>query len=394
MKIIIFEYATGGGFIERSIPPDIISEGFSMLKTAIEDFQKRGHIVSTLIDSRLNKLTPYLNSDRILEISKKSNLKSDIEYLAKESDYSLIIAPETNSILSSLVNTVGKYTVSLNSKSSSVELVSNKFKLYNILNNHNLPTPKTQILPIDYTKKRINNRKIAITFPLIVKPAVGIGCENLNIIQNENQFNKKLDEILDLNPLRNFLIQDYIIGLPVSVSLLTNGLIAYPISLNLQKIKIETPGRSSRFLGGIVPIRHSMKKTAFMVAKKAVELFSGLRGYVGVDMILSQRGPIILEINPRLTLSYIGINKALKENLSECIIKICESSDPYNSIEFNKVILFQKVSYNFNINIEKFELVFPGLMLDIENPSYPLILVKCNNESEAMQLSSKLSNVW
>jgi predicted ATP-grasp superfamily ATP-dependent carboligase len=392
VKIIIFEYATGGGYIGGTIPPDIVAEGYSMLKTVIEDFQNRGDTVTTLIDSRLNKLISHLNPNELIEISKEGHLEKELDIISGESEYSLIIAPETDRILSRFVNIAGQNTISLNSDPDSIELISDKLNLLSILNNNNLPTPNTQILSTNDTRKEIIEKISTVTYPIIIKPINGIGCEYLNIINNEAQFNQKLNEILDNYREKRFLIQDYIAGLPVSVSLLTNGLTANPISLNLQKIILESPGKTSRYLGGIVPIQHILKENAFRIASQAVELFSGLKGYIGIDMVLSPRGPIILEINPRLTLSYVGIKKASDANLAEIMVNIAERSESYSSVEYNNVVVFQKVNHNNSINSDKFEVVYPGAMNYEENPSYALIASKCNNESQAMQLFSQISN--
>jgi len=38
----------------------------------------------------------------------------------------------------------------------------------------------------------------------------------------------------------------------------------------------------------------------------------GLRGFVGIDLVWhAQRGPVLIEINPRLTCSYVGLSQRL-----------------------------------------------------------------------------------
>ena len=55
-------------------------------------------------------------------------------------------------------------------------------------------------------------------------------------------------------------------------------------------------------------------------AEKAAEATNGLRGYVGVDMILTDEEPVIMEVNPRLTVSYVGLRKTANFNPAEAII--------------------------------------------------------------------------
>jgi len=44
-----------------------------------------------------------------------------------------------------------------------------------------------------------------------------------------------------------------------------------------------------------------------------------LRGYVGVDVILTQDEALLIEINPRLTTSYIGLRQVIDLNLAQAI---------------------------------------------------------------------------
>ena len=48
----------------------------------------------------------------------------------------------------------------------------------------------------------------------------------------------------------------------------------------------------------------------------------GLWGYAGVDLIVSDQGPVVLEVNPRLTTSYAGLSQALNMNVAEKILAL------------------------------------------------------------------------
>ncbi|MCA1852170.1 MAG: ATP-grasp domain-containing protein, partial [Beggiatoa sp.] len=49
---------------------------------------------------------------------------------------------------------------------------------------------------------------------------------------------------------------------------------------------------------------------------------SGLAGYVGVDLILTPSGPIVVEVNPRLTTAYVGLVEALEINIAAAILGV------------------------------------------------------------------------
>jgi biotin carboxylase len=52
----------------------------------------------------------------------------------------------------------------------------------------------------------------------------------------------------------------------------------------------------------------------------------GLRGYVGIDFIQTGEGPVVLEINPRLTTSFCGLRAALGVNVAGMVIDLFRSS--------------------------------------------------------------------
>ena len=111
---------------------------------------------------------------------------------------------------------------------------------------------------------------------------------------------------------QHFIVQEFIEGEMVSVSLLCAKEEARAISLNQQNVKICTPDEVSSYEGGVVPFDHRLKQEAFKAAEKVAECFPGLRGYVGVDLILSKDKPFVVDVNPRLTTSFVGIVKYCK----------------------------------------------------------------------------------
>ena len=89
-----------------------------------------------------------------------------------------------------------------------------------------------------------------------------------------------------------------------------------PLSLNGQAIEV---GRPFVYRGGEVPLAHPMAARALTVAQSAVRLIPGLAGYIGVDLILTPDEALLIEINPRLTTSYIGLRQVIDLNLAQAI---------------------------------------------------------------------------
>ncbi|MBL4637980.1 MAG: ATP-grasp domain-containing protein, partial [Proteobacteria bacterium] len=48
----------------------------------------------------------------------------------------------------------------------------------------------------------------------------------------------------------------------------------------------------------------------------------------GIDLVLTSSGPIVIEINPRLTTSYIGLKSTLNFNPTDFLIKHMQEKIP------------------------------------------------------------------
>jgi len=75
------------------------------------------------------------------------------------------------------------------------------------------------------------------------------------------------------------------------------------------------------------------------LAKRAIAAIPGLWGYVGIDVVLTQRGPVVLEVNPRLTTSYAGLRAALDINPARLVLDLLdEREQPFTPIPGGRAI--------------------------------------------------------
>jgi len=67
-------------------------------------------------------------------------------------------------------------------------------------------------------------------------------------------------------------------------------------------------------------------------AVRACEAVPGLKGYIGVDLILTRTEAMVIEINPRLTTAYLGVRRALRRaggvrpNVAELALDACDGT--------------------------------------------------------------------
>ena len=100
------------------------------------------------------------------------------------------------------------------------------------------------------------------------------------------------------------ILQPFVAGQAASVAFLIGSHQVLPLLPAKQQLSED--GRF-HYRGGIVPLPQDLADRAVRLARRAVAAVPGLRGYVGVDLVLGDEGESVIEVNPRLTTSYLGL---------------------------------------------------------------------------------------
>jgi predicted ATP-grasp superfamily ATP-dependent carboligase len=79
------------------------------------------------------------------------------------------------------------------------------------------------------------------------------------------------------------------------------------------------------------------------LAQKIAQAMPDLAGYVGVDLIVHQGEYFVLEVNPRLTTSYIALHQACGCNPAQMLLDLF-----YNEPFIMPVITHHKVEISLN----------------------------------------------
>lgn len=323
MKVLIYEYISGGGYAGKPVPPSILSEGFAMLRALALDFKEAGHHVATLLDSRLAAFNPPLTAEcsSVAASTVESNTAFDVA--ASSADAVYVVAPESNGVLESLVARAERVgAASLNCDRAAIYNVSNKLTVLEYVRRMGFRTPKTLTMKVDdETENVVQAVGDKLGFPSVFKPVDGVGCTGVSVVDSPSQIERATARIKAASLSGSFLAQEFVQGVPVSVSVYSTGKDALPVSLNKQHISLRTPEYDSSYDGGEVPFDSELKRKAFNAAKKIVESVRGLRGYVGVDMVLTEEEPVIIEVNPRLTTSYVGLRMVSGFNPAQALVE-------------------------------------------------------------------------
>jgi predicted ATP-grasp superfamily ATP-dependent carboligase len=87
-----------------------------------------------------------------------------------------------------------------------------------------------------------------------------------------------------------------------------------------------------RYLGGSVPLQPDLAHRATAIARRAIASLPEPLGYVGIDLVLGNepngRNDVVIEVNPRLTTSYVGLRALANDNLAAAMLAVAAGETP------------------------------------------------------------------
>ncbi len=326
-SILVFEYFTASGEKDKCI----ISEAEALIFALLDDL-KEFNIDLVINESYEDAVKEYENVNAILiDCDVVDWLEENAESFSK----AIFIAAENNNNLFNITRILEDNGVETYTSSSQACLISSdKYETYESLP-IDIPQPRSfrfKIDPKGYWKRAIENlhEKWQAEDPLtplklIIKPLVGVDCENIIIIENIEDLTLDLDKIF--KPGSRVIVQEYVEGTDISVSLISDGKKAIPISLNQQYVELKDG--NGTYMGGKIPYESKYQQEAFEIATNAVEAIDGLKGFVGVDLIINADekdiySVYLLEINSRFTTPYVGLKKIVGFNIGKSIIELID----------------------------------------------------------------------
>jgi predicted ATP-grasp superfamily ATP-dependent carboligase len=329
--ILIYEYLTGGGLYSegRAALPvsSLLAEGAAMVRALTADFAQIERCqVHTLCDVRQPELNVghcdiHLIHDEVEELQL-------LQHWSARADWTVVIAPETGAALSRRVEAVEKAGGRLLGPAAKwVRVAAHKTETVQRLATAGVATPRLlrslaeAIYPDDY--------------PLIIKPVDGVGSLGLQRLEFPDPDHPAA------NTPEQWHIEEWVAGLPASVSLLCGDEETIVLPAGQQCF---SEGVQGHYVGGRMPLDQPWRGRAERLAQKAIQALPDACGFVGVDLILGNAEDgsrdVVLEVNPRLTTSYVGLRALLDQNLAELMLCLveggrCDMVLPELGIEFD-----------------------------------------------------------
>jgi tyramine---L-glutamate ligase len=261
--------------------------------------------ITMLRDARLPPLSSNSNKN-VCVINVTHHFMQAWQDALEHTEAVWIIAPETGGVLPRLAQAAqaaGKCV--LNSSAQAIALCSSKLKTAAHLQAQGIQVVPTFRYRHEYLPSSARNG------PVVVKPDDGAGCLDTYVFANAQAVVGSHE-----------VIQPYISGKAMSVSLWCEAGVATLLSINEQRI-VKIAGQL-KFEGCTVNAMNATNTAIellgqFQALTNAIaRAVPGLWGPVGVDLVLNET-LIVIEINPRMTTSFTKLREACNINIASLI---------------------------------------------------------------------------
>jgi predicted ATP-grasp superfamily ATP-dependent carboligase len=317
MLVFIYEFITGGGWyqldVEHSPAGSLCEEGSAMLRSLARDFAQLPDIkVICLCDTRLEPIAiPGVAS---AVVSSAASERDEFFRCASSADWTVVIAPEFQGYLAERAGWVELAAGRLLSPDSRfVSLASDKHATCERLRASGIRTPR------GCTWRGGDASPDGLPLPWVIKPCDGAGSMDVRLISNHEQLERFSDSS------RRWRVEEFCPGSPASVSIVCGpaGNVALPAS----RQNLSDDGRF-RYLGGVTPLSAELCHRASRLAHATVAALPATTGYIGIDLVLEDSadgsGDTVIEVNPRLTSSYLGLRKLARGNLAAAMLQVAQ----------------------------------------------------------------------
>ncbi len=360
-RVFLYEFVTGGGFLGDGWGwpvGSLLREGTAMAGAMAADLTAIGVEVVALWDYRLSEAAASSagsNLDRRLPsppaplpkrergscgaaplpgrergvgpgvcyrvVRSSEEERAAVAELAAACDGTMVIAPELSGALLERCRWVeaagGRL---LGPGPRVVELASDKHATIEHLAAFGLPVPRGWLVEPGGAIPP------GAVFPAVGKPCLGAGSQGLRLLADQTAAEAWLANLSGPGRLERFCP-----GVATSVAVLCGPAGIFPLVPCRQRLSDDG---HFVYQGGSLPLDAPLADRATELAVRSVATLPGAIGYLGVDLVLGSnpegRDDVVIEINPRLTTSYVGLRAAAaaEANLAAAILAVCEGRSP------------------------------------------------------------------
>ncbi|MFG1330659.1 ATP-grasp domain-containing protein [Xanthobacter autotrophicus] len=290
MRVFVCEFVTGGGLRDAALPESLAREA-----ALIRDAMRRDLAALPQVSEILLAADDRLPLPGAVAVTEGADAWAIWRDLARRADVVWPVAPETDGVLAGLVEMLRENCPRvLACDPEAIAAATSKLETARRLAVAGVPHIPT--FPLAQAPD--------LSGPRITKPDDGAGCEDTRFWADG----------MPATPSRRdgLVIQPFVVGEAASLTVLNAPEGVRLLTVNRQHIAVED-GRV--FLTGLsVGALADVDGRLEALAEAVVRAMPGLHGIFGIDILLTDTGPVVVEVNPRLTTAYAGLGVALGLN--------------------------------------------------------------------------------
>ena len=305
MRIFVYEHITGGGCASEALPWALLPEASLMLRALVSDLRAIPN--TEVVGMRDERVAPALGDWQQRVVCDRPTWEAGFSALLRNAEATWLIAPETGGVLEQLsARVVASGRVLLGSRPAAVAIAGSKLATARALGEAGVAVVPTW-----------RPGEAGIAGRCVVKPDDGCGCGDTRRFPSVTAARSWIATQAD--PER-FVVQPHVTGGAMSLSVLAGTGGGELLSVNRQRIELRDD--LFEFGGCVVNAVADADGKLARLAEQTLAAIPGLWGYVGIDVLLAPRGPIVVEVNPRLTTSYAGLHPAIGVNPAQLVLDL------------------------------------------------------------------------
>ena len=296
-EVFVYEYLSGGG---EEADPELLESGLAMRDAIVADLLASSDCRVTTATGRGAGPVPAV---ACVAADPGESAFDFVGRQAKRFDLSWVVAPETAGVLARLHDRVDPARW-LGCTLDAIVLAGSKHTTLQRLAAQGLCTP-------------LAFEDAPATRGWVVKPDDGAGSVATQV--HASLAAARADHAARIAAGERAVLEPWVDGDALSVALLCRAGGAELLSVNRQQIEIGADGRLVyRGVAVNTMVASSPRHAALArFAQQVAAAIPGLRGFVGIDLVWhAARGPVAIEVNPRVTCAYVGLSASLGRNLA------------------------------------------------------------------------------
>jgi len=321
-RILVLEFLSGGG-LDIAAPDvvdrELLAAGVAMRDAIVADLLALDGVQVSVASAPGMPVPPISPAATHVAPAPGETVEAFVRRLAPAHDASWIVAPETGGALARLHAAVGGARW-IGCESAAIAVATSKSATLAHLRARGVPTP------LDFVAGHRGR--------WVVKPDDGAGTLATRVHADRA---RAWDDLAARHAAgASATLEPFVEGEALSISMIVGANLAAPariVALNRQSIATDAEGwlRDDGVQSAAIGHDDARAPALRALACEVADAMPGLRGFVGIDLIWNEeRGPVLIEVNPRVTLAYVGLSRKVGRRLAADVLRcagIAEASD-------------------------------------------------------------------